>query len=1023
MKKSLKLLAELLGYNGDAGFIVADSFSSLPNHKHALRVAKNDMATHAAFGLWTGGNGSLAASGHARFTPLVFLASVESEAQARKVHRSVWSQGLVPYLLIVSTDTVWLCQGFDYSATDWSARVKEFDLSELQDQDQLSLIKSKLKPISANTLRSSLAWRDEARLADEFVDERLLQSLAELSIMFSTGETEDDAVSPAATNALIARLLYFYFLVDRKFITEERLQSWGLDGIGIDDDCSWSLKDTNALFDRLDEVFNGSIFPLPKKHIGSFKEDHVNQLRRVLRSGESATGQLSFFDYDFATIRTETLSAIYEMFLRNESENASKQYGAFYTPPYLADYTLDRLEDQKPFARGTRVLDPAAGSGVFLVGAYRRIVEACLPTGVTRLPLDDLHELMMSSIFAVELNETACHVAAFSLYLTMLDYVDPIEANDYTSWPVVEGESRLFPPMLAVNKLGLANIQAADFFSDEASGIACDVVVGNPPWVSILQLQSKRASDYLKHTSAPIGNKQVAELFTWKAYKDHLVEDGLLGLLLPQKSLVNVWSEKFVDFLKTETEIVGISDLAHLRYKLFRRSGAKTAGSEDNSSSTSARQSTAAIILRKRQASSDHQFWSFRPLLSLQPRSHRGRLWIVIHDWTQAHWHNQTETNERAWRRLFTCTQIDRHILKKMDGYVETGRFCSIGGLSELVGLRFTIKDNEKLDSKYVLSADPKKVTYWRRQLGLETELFPGDKGAVPLPVDQMEKAPSAARSFLTGHVILMPRTCETAIYVEEPIATKSFVVGSFNQTLGSSLGRQQLTFLKAVAAYMATNTFRYLCFVNGRRMTIDRVSVELSAVTPLPWPFGGLGDTRIAEFLRADRRKREDIVQEALMLGQIYKLAIDEFSTLRRGFSDGATPAEALSSVSTEQLGAYEEAVLSQVDRGKGRYAVNSMSLENNLIATEIRYVKNKTGKSVRQKQGQFIDKAISNYQHQGASGMTQSRYLWHSRDDMTTVLIKPKERLHWTLDRAFSDADLVMAAAMSGIVSAEVA
>ena len=1023
MKNPIELVAEFLGYRGDSGFVSGADFANLPNHKHALRVATSGMSVKAAFGLWTGGNGALASSGHKRFTPLVYLAHVEDKEQAKHVHRSVWSQGLAPYLVICSPNTVWFCQGFAYSGADWEGQVKEFEVSEFLNQEPSRDLTNTLNPISAKTLRSSLAWRDEARLADEFVDERLLQSLAELSIIFTEHTADGESIPPTAVNALIARLLYFYFLVDRKFITEERLSAWGLAGISIDGDSHWSLEDTKALFGRLDEVFNGSIFPLSQDHIDSFNEDHVNHLRRVLRSGETATGQLSFFDYDFATIRTETLSAIYEMFLRNESENAGKQFGAFYTPPYVADYTLDRLEDQKPFNRGTRILDPAAGSGVFLVGAYRRVVEACLPQGVTQLPLDDLHDLMMNSVFAVELNETACHVAAFSLYLTMLDYVDPAEADDYTSWPVIDGKKRLFPSMLTADPQGLANIKAADFFSAGVSGIKCDVIVGNPPWVSLAQLKSRDATAYSKRTKAPIGNKQVAELFMWKAYQDHLEDDGLIGLLLPQKSLVNVWSRKFTHFLRSSCEIIGIADLAHLRYKLFRRSGVKTAGSEDRSASKSARLSTAAIILRKNEPEEGHQFWTFRPLISLQPQSKRGRLWIVIHDWTQVHWHNQNETDDRAWPRLFTCTQIDRHIMKNMDEYIETGRFKRLDSLRESVGLSFTIKDNNNLESKFLLTADPRSETYWRRQLGLDRELFNMEDSAVPLPIEQWAKASQGEKAFLTGHVVLMPRTCETAIYVERPIATKSFVIGSFNQAYDDELSSQQVVFLKAVAAYMSTKTFKYLCFVNGRRMTIDRVSVELSAVTSLPWPFGGLDDDRLIKLVDAEPSEREQIVGDALRLDSFYKSVISEFSSLRKGFSDGATPTEAISSVTSQQLVDYREAMMLQVDRGKGNYSVSSTSLDGNLVATEIRYVGKNVCKNEARLNDHFLKEAIAAYERQGASGMTQSRYLWHSREGMTTILIKPQERMHWTLERAFSDADLILAAAMSGLNSAEAA
>jgi len=68
-------------------------------------------------------------------------------------------------------------------------------------------------------------------------------------------------------------------------------------------------------------------------------------------------------------------------------------------------------------------------------------------------------------------------VAAFSLYLTMLDYVDPKEAADYTRWPVLVGRPRLFPPMLTGDIDRRANIRAGDFFSDASDGIRCSATI------------------------------------------------------------------------------------------------------------------------------------------------------------------------------------------------------------------------------------------------------------------------------------------------------------------------------------------------------------------------------------------------------------------------------------------------------------------------------------------------------------------------------------------------------------------
>ena len=53
--------------------------------------------------------------------------------------------------------------------------------------------------------------------------------------------------------------------------------------------------------------------------------------------------------------------------------------GAIYTPPFLVDFVLSKVErDGTMFGRNDRVFDCAAGSGLFLVGGFRRIIESSL---------------------------------------------------------------------------------------------------------------------------------------------------------------------------------------------------------------------------------------------------------------------------------------------------------------------------------------------------------------------------------------------------------------------------------------------------------------------------------------------------------------------------------------------------------------------------------------------------------------------------------------------------------------------
>jgi len=1021
MSRWVDRLAEALGYADDHGYLPADAFTHQPNHRHALRLASQLMQVQATFGLWTGREGALRGPKRARFTPLVFLAEVRDAAQARHVHRSVWSQGLAPYLLACSADTLWVCQGFAFSSKEWGRFAVEIPLPSDLHPDTLATHDA-LSPLTAKKLRSSLAWRDEARTADEFIDERLLRSLASLSVAFSEATQSRRALEPAVINALIARLLCFYFLVDRGFITRERLDAWGLPRIGLGRDEDWSLGDTQTLFQRLDEVFNGSIFPMPTAYANAYDSTQLNLLRRVIQHGGELGSQdalqLSFLDYDFASIRTETLSAIYEMFLRNEDKDAGRNFGAYYTPPYLADYALDRLEDEAPLNSAIRVLDPAAGSGVFLVGAYRRIVEASLTTGTTTLPLQQLHALMTENIFGVELNATACHVAAFSLYLTMLDYVDPSEAADYTKWPTLVGRPRLFPPMLmSIDSRGV-NIRAGDFFSAMAQDLRCDMVVGNPPWVQLKTLRNRDAEAYLKRERVPIGDKQAAELFLWKAYRQHLADRGVIGLLLPQKSLVNAYSDKFTQALRAQTELIGIADLSHLRYVLFRRSAARTAGGVGSTADRGARQSTAIILLRKVPARSGQRFWLYRPLRSTQPASRSGRLWTLVHDWTQVVWQEVDDVSDAEWRRLFTCSPVDRRILAKLDRQIATGRLLSLRNLDKQIGLQFKIEVDQNLDRPFVLSSDPQQPTYWQRQLGLFDDLAPSDRKAVPLPSHQLAKAHPRSRPFLMGNVVLMPRTCETALFVEPPVATSFFIVGCFPHFAGSPLPTRHRSFLEALARYMASRIFRYLCFINSRRMTIDRANTELSAVLDLPWPFGDLVADDWVSFARASPADAEAILYQALGLPPIYRELVEEFADFREAFTDGKTPPAAMQASGPHEIDAYLDAVLHVIDGGKGRYTARVVPAGPDLLAAVVQH---KAAADERFEPDHLAEVARRAYVDEGASALSQSRYLWHSRIRMASVLIKPPERMHWTLDRAFSDADLVTAAAMAGYSSQE--
>jgi type I restriction-modification system DNA methylase subunit len=71
--------------------------------------------------------------------------------------------------------------------------------------------------------------------------------------------------------------------------------------------------------------------------------------------------------FSFEHLPVEIISHIYQRFIKGG-------HGAVYTPPFLADLLLGHTMPYKEMTGKERILDPACGSGVFLVGAFKRLI-------------------------------------------------------------------------------------------------------------------------------------------------------------------------------------------------------------------------------------------------------------------------------------------------------------------------------------------------------------------------------------------------------------------------------------------------------------------------------------------------------------------------------------------------------------------------------------------------------------------------------------------------------------------------
>ena len=491
--------------------------------------------------------------------PAIHVAQAKSEAEAREIHRNLWNLGAAPFLIVILPHQVRVYSGFDYNQKKQDVGL--LCSAELTPDD----ISTKLKDFYAEEIDSGRIWQTQIQNLnpDKRVNRHLLKNLEKLGKeLVDKKKVEDQAIA----HALIGKYIYLRYLEDRKILSNEWLKKHSINFEEVTGKNA-SLAGLRKLTEALEDRFNGGIFPL--SFIGSTapSDDAVKYVASVFGGNDPTSGQLAFDfkAYDFSYIPIETLSSIYEQFLHAEGKGSGE--GAYYTREFVADYLLCELNSVKPLKRGMKVLDPACGSGIFLVLAYRRLIEGELSKRKEKkLSPDELRQILEESIFGVESSGEACYVTEFSLILTLLSYVEPPELH--------ENENFKFPD------LHDRNIFKCDFFNNDSKfwkkNLTFHWILGNPPWN---KLESATAAQEQEHAwkwltdrsnakLRPVGKNSLCEAFSWRV--GELLDDkGYVGLLVHATSLFNSYSTQYRKEFFRQHEVSRITNFSNLVYILF----------------------------------------------------------------------------------------------------------------------------------------------------------------------------------------------------------------------------------------------------------------------------------------------------------------------------------------------------------------------------------------------------------------------------------------------------------------------
>ena len=713
------------------------------------------------------------------------------EAKLAEIHRKLWLNGCTPLLYVgwqTRVDVLSCARGPDF----WKEPNVEYGPAEtIEVVAQVSrALQDQLRRFSAYRLSDGTFWDDpdNSALAEsgKAAHQQLIRAVVE------TDKEIDGQKSPVLRRLLLLTVLIKY-LEDRDVFPPGWFAQFHKGAASFFDLLQQGSPDSiRELLNKLERKFNGDVFELPETE----QKLTIKELRRFADLVEAKTLKAQRYlwqQFSFQYIPVEVLSHLYQHFAR-------KGTGAVFTPPILANLMLDFVMPYERLTGQERVLDPTCGSGIFLVGAFRRLVHFWRSqTGWKQPDVATLKAILKKSIFGIELQEDAIHLTAFSLALAVCDALHP---------NVIWRELRF-------DKLVGTNLQIGDF-SDRieavraaVTGAAFDVVVGNPPFLSKLTDAARRyRKDQKRHGSIP--DNQMA-YFVAEQGTSLLKDDGKLCLIQPHGFLYNEKARPFQKAFISTNQLDAVLDLTSIR-RLYDGADPKTI----------------ALLATKRRPATDHRIrhLTFRRTFSVKERigfelDHYDRH-LVPQDAAENHpwvW----RVNVLGGGRLHQLV-VRMNALSRLRDFVETQRWD--------YGEGFIAATTGKRGPAPWLTGKPFLPTEALTEAGIETSRI----GVVT--AKRFRSAYTEAR--YSGPIVMIREneTLPCAFRKRGFLAYKAKIVGIHSD----KADEQKLE--KFYRAFVLNRSFlRALCMLLGTQALTGKSSAILKRdIDVLPWPRNGDG-------------------------------------------------------------------------------------------------------------------------------------------------------------------------------------
>lgn len=950
--------------------------------------------------------------------PAVYVAEAKTREEAREIHRRLWNLGNAPFIVILLPNEIRVYTGFDFSLTNEKQglikRIIDLTFESLRDQ---------LADFRSDSIDSGRIWETQSKyvIPEKRVDTHLLNNLNKLEQYLLKERNLDLPI----IHALIGKYVYIRYLCDRKIISEEWLAENNINLVSVLSRNA-TLAGLLHLAEVLEDRFNGAIFPLPS-NIEAILSDEVVSLVASTFKGDDILGQLhlDFPAYDFSYIPVETLSSIYEQFLH--SQGTDKKVGAVYTPEPVADYLLCELNESNPLQSGMKILDPCCGSGIFLVLAYRRLIELALAQSPNnKLKPTELRKILCESIHGVERNKEACYVAEFSLILTLLNYIEPpdLHLNKQFKFPSLHN----------------TQIFECDFFDDESDfwkqHKKFDWIVGNPPWIELKPetVDEELARSWIRKNIAerPATGNRVCEAFSWRVV-DLLTPNGYVGLLIHAKSLFNHESEKYRKQFFVQHEVSRITNFSNLSYVLFGGRGEAPA---------------ATIIYRKALPEVDKpEIIHYGPFvanqLSNRPWENNRKLstWSLTINESEIQIipPEDAETGKPSvWKMALWGSCRDKKVVRRLSKFFKTtlGQLSHERGWSLCQGLQLKpnmggsiTEDAFYLRDKNIL--DVKKLSNYRDSHSYRFHIpFDAIQPIQPEICFIRRRGGKAGLSLINApHLIINPAY---VLYSD-----LDFVIP--DPQIGLSASKRDADYLRALSVFLSSSVSLYYLFFMSPQWGIDRNRIFLKDIKDIPIPsfsrdqISELADLQKnlanSERLRLeptshlqDNLDRE--IERIIGLPQNLSAVVGEFTKVRIQLNKGKATVSATKPPNEEHLYSYGECLRNELDvftEGSGLRHKVSLIYSKQLIVCSVEFVRSDapTSLDVTIEKAQGDLSLFLNYiQEKAKQRFSQWVYVQRSLrifENLKVYICKSPRLIDWTRTQALNDSDDIIAEILS--------